>query len=231
MLDRKRPNLGVMPSGSGGEEPVGLLDLDRVLRRQREGEIAVDLVVDVRGQRQLGLRDAEAALRRRDVAARREAGDRVAGSGPATGSRRRPCSTAEIAGLKALDAGGWRGRWRRRDGLRGRGRRRRDRVARRRALPGRLASASFSRCSSAWMLASYDSLAADLISARISARSASVAAWAGNAVHSASANAPGTRTCSGHDSILQSLPMKAGAGSSAGKATLEERRRGAALVR
>ena len=61
----------------GGVQPVRFLDLDRILGRKREGEIAVELVVDVRRQRELGFGDAEAALRRRDVAARRKPGDRI----------------------------------------------------------------------------------------------------------------------------------------------------------
>src|SRR5262249_4466816 len=65
------------PVGPGGQQAIGLFDLDAVIRRKRKDQIAEDLVVDVGGQRELGFRDREAALRRRDVAAWHEAVDDV----------------------------------------------------------------------------------------------------------------------------------------------------------
>ena len=89
--DRKRPNLGVESVGQRSHDAVGFLDLDRVLRRQRDDQVARELVVDVGREGELRFAETEKPrLPGLMSLLEREARDGVLGRDPATGSRRCP---------------------------------------------------------------------------------------------------------------------------------------------
>ena len=73
----KATELGREAIGQRGQNAVGLLDRHGVLRRQRDDQVAGELVVDVGGDRELRFAERKAALARTDVAACGKAADRV----------------------------------------------------------------------------------------------------------------------------------------------------------
>ncbi len=73
----KAAELGRQPVGQRGQDAVGLFDRHGVLRRQRDDQVARELVVDVGGDRELRFAQRKAALARSGFAARGKSADRV----------------------------------------------------------------------------------------------------------------------------------------------------------
>ena len=60
-----------------GVQPIRFFDRQRVFGRERDDQVAEELVVDVGGNREFGLAQTQAALAGRDVAAGHESAERV----------------------------------------------------------------------------------------------------------------------------------------------------------
>lgn len=74
---QKASELRPESTGKGGQHPIRFFDFDAIVRRERQNQVGVVLVVDIGAESQLRLGDAESALGWRDVAARYEAVDYI----------------------------------------------------------------------------------------------------------------------------------------------------------